>query len=166
MTAAPVPVPTAIETIEAAIVAHLKGKLGPAPRIEPFPDNPAAFDLASTERAVLVHYTGSRFEAAEGVGGGAQVRRPGFAVHVYVRSLRGEGGGYRLLEDVRLALQAVPATGDPAAGQGLAIVRDELAEQDGGLWHWLLEVRALVRSVPRRPVAPAPMVTGFQRGTP
>lgn len=166
MTAAPVPVPTVVETIEAAIVAQLKAKLGPAPRIEPFPDDPAAFDLASTERAVLVHYTGSRFEAAEGVGGGAQVRRPSFAVHVYVRSLRGEGGGYRLLEDVRLALQAMPATGDPSAGQGLAIVRDELAEQHGGLWHWLLEVRALVRSVPRRPMVPAPMVTGFQKGSP
>lgn len=166
MTAAPATPRTVIEKIEAAIVEHLKGKLGTAPRIEPFPDDPSAFDLASTEQAVLVHYTGSRYDAAEGVGGGAQVRRPSFAVHVCVRSLRGEAGGYRLLEDARLALQAMPATGDTAAGHGLTIVRDELAEQSGGLWHWLLEVRALVRAVPRPPVAPAPMVTGFQRGLP
>lgn len=146
-----------VGAIEARILALLAAGLGTSWRIEPFPAEPEAFDLASAAHIALVHYTGSRYDRPEGLGGGGQVRRPVFAVHLYLRDLRGEGGSYRAIEDVRLALEGAPAV-PGAGGVGLEITRDELVEQSGGVWHWLVEVRALVRAVPR----PAPpRVTTF-----
>lgn len=150
-----------IEKVEDGILDLLKAGLPPRFLIEGFPDDPGDFDLAGIERAALVHYVGSKYRDAEAIGAGESNRMLHYGVHLYIRST-GEGDparqdSYRTVEDVRLALQ-----GQRIQGGALTIVSDELAEQDGGLWHWVVEVSIGVKAVaPRRQVRP--MIKDFTR---
>jgi hypothetical protein len=66
-----------------------------------------------------------------------------FAVLLYVRSLRGEGGAYEVLEAIRRALQNRRfAGGGPAR-----ITADQLAGEEGGVWRWELEISVPVLAV-------------------
>jgi len=145
--------------IEDGILGLLKDAMPPRFLIEGFPDDPGEFDLANIERAALVHYVGSKYRDAEAIETGESKRMLQYGVHLYIRSV-GKGDparqdSYRAVEDTRQALQ-----GQRLQGGALTIVSDELAEQDGGLWHWVVEVSIGVKAVaPRRQVRP--MIKAF-----
>lgn len=147
--------PLVIEQVENAIVERLKADLSGAVKVEPFPADPAKYDFANLPAAALVHYVGSQYANPKGPARSDQARRMQFAIILMARSLRGQGGAYTHLEDIRLALQ-----GSAFAGAGPAeIVRDELQSEQDGVWRWWLQITlpapAVARSHSARPV------TGF-----
>lgn len=143
-----------IEQIEDAIVARLREELSGSVKVEHFPADPAKFDFANLPAAALVHYVGSKYASREGPAKTDQRRRPEFAVVLLTKSLRGQGGAYHHLEDIRLALQ-----GDSFAGAGPAeIVRDELQSEQDGVWRWWVQVALPVPAVARRRQPPAPLM--------
>lgn len=146
--------PLVIEQIEEAIVERLKAELSGQVKVAAFPNDPAKFDFANLPAAALVHYVGSKYAAREGPVKTDQRRRPEFAIVLLTRSLRGRGGAYMHLEDVRLALQ-----GDSFAGAGPAeIVRDELQGEQDGVWRWWMQVALALPAVARHRDGPAPLM--------
>lgn len=124
--------PSQIEKIECALVEHLKENVAGSVKVDPFPADPGKYDFAGLDAAILVHYSGSRFSPREGPTNPNQTRRMNFALVVLVRALTGEHGSYRILEDVRQAVQ-----GEVFAGAGPAeIESDTLIEESQGLWRW------------------------------
>ena len=149
-----------IERAEIAIVDHLKARLGASVKIEPQPDDPERFDFAGASSAVLVHFAQS---TPSGASSGNRVKLAGmvgFAVIVLSRSLRGQGGGYRLLETVEQAL----AGADIAGLREIHVKRSRLDMQAGGTWRWVVEVETeLMRG--RVPSFAQPFVSGFEERT-
>jgi len=143
-----------IERAEIAIVDHLKARLGASVRIEAQPDDPERFDFAGASSAVLVHFAQSTPSAGNRVKLAGAV---GFAVIVLSRSLRGQGGGYRLLENVEQAL----AGADVPGLREVRVKRSRLDMQSGGTWRWVVEIETeLMRG--RVPSFAQPFVTGFE----
>lgn len=141
-----------LEQIEDAIIARLKEELSGSVKVVSFPNDPAKFDFANLPAAALVHYVGSKYAPREGPARIDQRRRVEYAIVLFARSLRGQGGAYTYLEDLRLALQ-----GDSFAGAGPAeIVRDELQSEHDGVWRWWMQIALAVPAVgrPRHPQAP------------
>lgn len=146
--------PLFIEKVEDEIVQRLKEELAGSIKVEPFPANPNAYDFANLNAAALVHYMGSNYRAASGPTRTDQPRRLQFAIVLLSRSLRGEGGAYCHLEDIRLALQ-----GSTFAGAGPAeIIRDALEEEKEGEWRWRLQIALAAPAVARDRIRPAPLM--------
>lgn len=146
--------PLILEQVEDAIVDRLKAELPGSVKVEAFPEDPASYDFANLNAAALIHYVGSSYGDREGPVRSDQSRRMQFAVVLLTRSLRGQGGAYTYLEDVRLALQ-----GSVFAGAGPAsIVRDELQNETNGEWRWWLQIALPVPAVVRRRENPAPLM--------
>ncbi len=124
--------PSFIEKIEDALINALKKGVAGSIKVEAFPANPGDYDFVNLEGAVLVHYSGSNYKRREGPSQTTQKRRFNFAVVLLVRSLRGSGGSYDALEDIRKAIQ-----GNTFAGAGPAeIVSDQLESEQQGVWRW------------------------------
>lgn len=146
--------PLVIEQVEAAIVSRLKEELSGSVKVETFPNDPAKFDFANLPAAALVHYVGSKYARREGPVKTDQDRRVEFAIVLLARSLRGQGGAYMHLEDIRLALQ-----GDSFAGAGPAeIVRDELQSETDSVWRWWVQIALPLPAVARHRNRPAPLM--------
>lgn len=146
--------PLVIEQIEDAIVERLKIELSGSVKVEPFPNDPTKYDFANLPAAALVHYVGSKYAPREGPVKTDQRRRPEFAIVLLARSLRGQGGAYMHLEDIRLALQ-----GGSFAGTGPAeIVRDELRDEHDGVWRWWVQIALPMPAVARHRQNPAPLM--------
>lgn len=146
--------PLSIERIEDAIIERLKAELSGQVKVEAFPNDPAKFDFANLPAAALVHYVGSKYAQREGPVKTDQRRRPEFAIVLLARSLRGQGGAYTHLEDIRLAVQ-----GDSFAGAGPAeIVRDELQGEQDGVWRWWVQIALPLPAVARHRDRPAPLM--------
>ena len=143
-----------IEQVEDAILAKLKENIGGAVKVEAFPDNPDRYDFANLPAALLIHSSGSQFSGREGPANKAQSRRMQFALFLLCRSLRGQGGAYNHLEDIRLALQ-----GHAFAGAGPAeIVRDALDDQRDGIWRWQILIALNIPAVARHGQTPVPLM--------
>lgn len=146
--------PVYLERIEDAILAVLKEGVDGSAKVESFPADPATYDMAGLGAAVLVHYAGSRFAPRGGPVDSNQARRVNFAVVILARSLRGQGGSYALLEDVRQALQ-----GERFEGAGPAeMVTDRLVEEAKGLWRWEIMIGLNAPAVARNRQEPRPLM--------
>lgn len=146
--------PLVIEQVEAALVAHLREQVSGRCKVEEFPNDPAKYDFSNLPAALLVHYAGSQYSGAKGPANTAQARRMQFALVLLSRSLRGEGGAYNHLEDIRLAIQ-----GRAFAGAGpVEIVRDTLENEDDGVWRWQIVIALPVPAVARNYQTPAPLM--------
>lgn len=146
--------PLIIEQVEDALLEHLKPSVSGQCKVETFPNNPARYDFSNLPAALLIHYAGSQYQAAKGPANKSQARRMSFALVLLCRSLRGEGGAYRHLEDIRLAVQ-----GRAFAGCGpFEIVRDALEDEKDGVWRWNITVAAPIPAVARDNPAIAPLM--------
>jgi hypothetical protein len=130
-------------------------------KVEPFPANPETYDFVNLEGAALVHYSGSSYKPRQGPAQIRQHRRFNFAVVLLVRSLRGRGGSYEALEDIRLCLQ-----GNKFAGAGPAeIVSDRLEGEDGGVWRWRIIFGLDAPAIARTSQVPAALMRPARTGT-
>ncbi len=150
--------PTALEKIEAGIVALLKEHLGSDYLIDVFPDRPGDFDMGKANKAALVQYTGSNYAAPDGTKSGWQQRSPSFAIHLQLRTLGHAMRGTREVEQVRFALQAANIE-----GAELRLVRDGIADQDESFWRYVIEVACTIPAVPRPQNAPTALMTDFSK---
>jgi Gp37 protein len=146
--------PLVIEQVEKALVVYLAASMSGQCKVEAFPAEIAKYDFANLPAALLIHYAGSQYAAAKGPANTAQARRMQFALVLLCRSLRGEGGAYNHLEDIRLAVQ-----GRAFAGAGPAeIVRDVLEEENQGVWRWQVVIALPIPAVARDYRIPAPLM--------
>ena len=124
--------PSFIENIENGMIEALKAGVSGSVKVEPFPADPDTYDFVNLDAAALVHYSGSNYKPMQGQAQTRQERRFKFAVVLLVRNLRGAGGSYDGLEDIRLAIQ-----GNVFAGAGPAeIISDALEQEEAGVWRW------------------------------
>ncbi len=135
-----------IEQIEDALLEHLKESVSGQCKVEAFPNDPAQYDFSGLTAALLIHYSASRYADPQGPASAVQARGMQFSLVLLCRSLRGQGGAYTHLADIRLAVQ-----GKPFAGSGPArIVRDALEEEKGGVWRWQIVIALPLQAVPRQ----------------
>jgi len=146
--------PLVIEQVERALVEHLAASMSGQCKVEAFPADVAQYDFANLPAALLVHYAGSQYASAKGPANTAQARRMQFALVLLCRSLRGEGGAYAHLEDIRLAVQGRAFAGAGPAG----IVRDALEAENDSVWRWQVVVALPIPAVARNYVSPAPLM--------
>lgn len=147
------------EKIEEGIVRALReGGLSAKYLIDSFPDNPDAFDIADAEKVALVQYTGSRYEAPEASGSGAQWRRAEFAIHLYLRRASTPVRGLREIEQIRMALQGLRLEGTE-----LHITRDGLIDQEAALWRYMIELACRIPVVPLPHERLRPFTTDFNK---
>ncbi|MVA40674.1 hypothetical protein AVCG78_11185 [Agrobacterium vitis] len=145
---------TVIEQVEDALLNELKVSVSGQCKVEAFPNDPALYDFSGLPAALLIHYAGSRFAPAKGPANTTQARAMEFSLVLLVRSLRGEGGAYAHLEDIRLAIQ-----GRAFAGAGPAMLtRDQLDEEKDGVWRWEIRVSLPIPAVARNYQTPAPFM--------
>lgn len=146
--------PLIIEQVEDALLVHLKESVSGQCKVETFPNNPARYDFANLPAALLIHYAGSQYQATKGPANKSQARRMSFALVLLARSLRGEGGAYYHLEDIRLAVQ-----GRAFAGAGPAeIIRDALEDERDGVWRWNITIALPIPAVARDNPNPSPLM--------
>lgn len=146
--------PSFIEKVDTALEAHLKESVSGQCKVEVFPNDPKTYDFANLPAALLIHYAGSRYAQPKGPVNTAQARSMEWALVLLCRSLRGEGGAYLHLEDVRLALQ-----GQTFAGAGpLVMTRDQLMEERDGVWRWEIRIALPAPAVARQYQQPAPLM--------
>lgn len=139
----PVRRPTAVQAVEAAIVARLKERLpGRVSRIESFPDRPEQYDFPDTDTAAaFVYFEGADYaptsDSPRAVYSPRRTCR--WRIILLVRSLNGAEGGvigaYEALEEIRLALQGQSFAGATA----MMSRREALEEQRAGVWRWSME---------------------------
>lgn len=143
-----------IERVEDALLAGLKAGISGQCKVEAFPNDPAQYDFSGLPAALLVHYAGSRFSAPKGPANINQARVMEFSLVLLCRSLRGEGGAYVHLEDIRLAVQ-----GRAFDGAGPAVlIRDQLASESEGVWRWEVRIALTIPAVARNYQTPAPLM--------
>lgn len=146
--------PLIIEQVEDALLAHLKEQVSGQCKVEVFPNDPAKYDFSNLPAALLIHYAGSQYAGSKGPANTAQARRMQFALVLLCRSLRGEGGAYNHLEDIRLAVQGLAF-----AGAGPAeILRDTLESEVDGVWRWQVVIALPVPAVARNYQTPAALM--------
>lgn len=146
--------PLIIEQVEDALLAHLLEQVSGQCKVEVFPNDPVKYDFSNFPAALLIHYAGSQYQAAKGPANTAQARRMQFALVLLCRSLRGQGGAYSHLEDLRLAVQ-----GKAFAGAGPAeIVRDTLEGEQDGVWRWQVVIALTIPAVARNYQTPAALM--------
>lgn len=146
--------PLVIEQVEDAILAVLRENVSGQCKVEAFPNDPKRYDFANLPAALLIHYAGSRYSPAKGPANTTQARGMEFSLVLLCRSLRGEGGAYNHLEDIRLAVQ-----GRAFAGAGpAAISRDQLIEENDGVWRWEIRMMLPIPAVARNYQSPAALM--------
>jgi hypothetical protein len=134
---APAPLSMIDQLCEAA-VERLKAQISGRVIVEHFPDAPEQFDLEGYDAAALVLWNGDQFDAQGMRGEQGSRAAMQISVVLLVRSLRGDGGAYVLLEQIRLALQ-----GESLAGStGLRPVRRELERQGEGVFQYRFDFEA------------------------
>lgn len=145
--------PSIIERVEDAIVLSLKDGLSGTVKVEPFPADPKTYNFQA-DAACLVHFSGGRFSPPNGPVNSNQPRSFEFALVLLARSLRGQGGAYQHLEDIRLAVQ-----GRAFAGVGpAAITRQALDDEKDGVWRFLTSITLSAIAVNRVYQQPAALM--------
>lgn len=146
--------PSFIERVDTALGDVLKENVSGQCKVEVFPNDPKLYDFSGLPAAVLIHYAGSRYAAPNGPANTVQARSMEWALVLLCRSLRGEGGAYLHLEDIRLAVQ-----GRAFAGAGPAILtRDQLMEERDGIWRWEIRIALPAPAVARHHQTPASLM--------
>jgi hypothetical protein len=144
--------PSFIEQIEDAVIEAIRAGVSSTVKVESFPADPESYNFNSPA-AILVHYSGARFGNAKGISA-AQPRDMEFAVVLLARSLKGQGGAYHHLEDIRQALQ-----GQTFAGVGPAfIARQALDAEKNGVWRFVTSIKLAAVAVNRKYQQPAALM--------
>lgn len=120
-----------------AVVKRLQVKL-PWLAVEYFPEKAADYRLNHPRGALLVSYSGSRYEATKDTGFVSQPRGLRLTVTVLMRQLHGRGGAVDVVDDVRLALLGWRAPDCRKAH----IASDKFLGETAGIWQYAVEFTA------------------------
>lgn len=154
--------PSYLERIETALIAALKEGVAGSVKVDNFPADIKSYDFAGLNAAALVHYKGSKYAGRKGPANPNQNRQLNFAIVLLVRSLRGAGGAYHALEDIRLATQGVAFEGAGPA----EIISDGLVTEVEGQWRWEIVIGLGAPAVARNRQSPAPLMRPVTDETP
>lgn len=146
--------PSYLERVEDAIITALKEGVSGSVKVDNFPADIKTYDFAGLNSAALVHYKGSKYSARKGPATPNQKRAMEFGIVLLVRSLRGSGGAYHALSDIRLATQGVAFEGAGPA----EIVSDRLITEVQGQWRWEIIIRLGAPAVARDKQLPASLM--------
>lgn len=146
--------PSYLEKVEDAILTALRDGVSGSVKVDSFPADIKAYDFAGLNAAALVHYKGSRFKGRTGQASPNQTRGMSFAIVLLIRALRGDGGAYHALEDIRLATQGVSFEGAGPA----EIVSDALVTEIEGQWRWEIVIALAAPAVARDRQSPSPLM--------
>lgn len=125
-----------IEIID-AVVQQLKVKL-PFLAVEYFPEKASDYRLNHPRGALLVSYSGSRYEATKDTGFVSQPRGLRLTVTVLVRQLHGRGGAVDVVDGVRRALLGWRAPDCRKAH----IASDKFLGEVAGIWQYAVDFTA------------------------
>ncbi|MBB2778380.1 UNVERIFIED_ORG: hypothetical protein HNP28_003727 [Comamonas terrigena] len=120
-----------------AVVKRLQVKL-PWLAVEYFPEKAADYRLNHPRGALLVSYSGSRYEATRDAGFVSQPRGLRLTVTVLMRQLHGRGGAVDVVDGVRLALLGWRAPDCRKAH----IASDKFLGETAGIWQYAVEFTA------------------------
>jgi Gp37 protein. len=120
-----------------AVVKRLQVKL-PWLAVEYFPEKAADYRLNHPRGALLVSYSGSRFEATRDAGFVSQPRGLRLTVTVLMRQLHGRGGAVDVVDGVRLALLGWRA---PDCRK-THIASDKFLGEVAGIWQYAVDFTA------------------------
>ncbi|HGU6440739.1 TPA: Gp37 family protein [Citrobacter amalonaticus] len=119
-----------------AVVARLKEKL-PALQVEYFPEKPSEYRLNHPKGALLVSYTGSRFDKPNDIGAVIQPQTIQLCVTVVFRQLNGKQGAVAVLDLVRCILGGYTP---PGCRRRIWLGREVFIGEVKGLWQYALEL--------------------------
>ncbi len=119
--------------IEKALVAAVKEEL-PGYEVRAYPDKPSEYVLTHPKGAILIRYSGSKYETTQDIGAMVQARRTDWEITVVARHLTDHGGLYALLEVVRICLTGYRAPGCRKAYP----LTDGFANEVNGIWQYVL----------------------------
>jgi hypothetical protein len=120
-----------------AVVQQLKVKL-PFLAVEYFPEKAADYRLNHPRGALLVSYSGSRYEATKDAGFVTQPRGLRLTVTVLMRQLNGRGGAVDVVDGVRRALLGWRA---PDCRK-THIASDKFLGEVAGIWQYAVDFTA------------------------
>lgn len=120
-----------------AVVKRLQVKL-PWLAVEYFPEKAADYRLNHPRGALLVSYSGSRYEATKDTCFVSQPRGLRLTVTVLMRQLHGRGGAVDVVDGVRLALLGWCAPDCRKAH----IASDKFLGETAGIWQYAVELTA------------------------
>ena len=115
--------------IDALTVAHAGAKVV----VEPYP-RPIDTYVLKSEAAVLVHYVGAEFEAAEESAIVQQIMLCSFQIVIVSRNLRSHAGAYDLMDKNRAAIVGLDAQGLPFSS-----VSEGILGLENGVW-WYSQI--------------------------
>ena len=133
--------------IEQAILARLQAQIIGV-EVEAFPDEPENYQLKHGAGAVLVRYTGSRFDRHEPTDVVIQDQTVTIELAVLMRSLRRHDAGILpMLDAVRAALTGYRIPG----ASTLTPTKEEFVSYDQGVWRYdvTMECTTVHHEVPR-----------------
>lgn len=138
-----------VQAIESAILDRLKTQITGAP-VEAFPDKPDSYALKHPDGAVLVRYTGSRFDRREPTDVVIQDQTVTIECVVLMRNLRhlgGHEGILPMLAAVRAALTGYQIPGT----EKIYPVREEFSDYQDGVWQYVVtfEIKTVHQEPPR-----------------
>ncbi len=133
-----------IDAVCDAAVMRLKERLPGGVVVEHFPDKPEEYDFEGYDAAALVIYDKSTFGKEGLVGAQGTREEVRLVVVLLVRSLRGPGGAYRLLFDIRSALHGVSLAGMT----GLRPVEVDLERQNENVFQYSVAFEGAIVAVP------------------
>src|SRR5574337_678190 len=138
-----------VQTIESAILDRLAAQITGA-QVEAFPDRPDTYALKHPAGAVLVRYTGSRFDRREPTDVVIQDQTGTIECVMRMRNLRhlgGHEGILPMLAAVRTALTGYQIPGTEKAYP----VREEFSDYQDGVWQYVVtvEIKTIHQEPPR-----------------
>ncbi len=128
--------------VAALVVAHTESKVV----VEPYP-RPVESYVLKSEAAILVHYAGAEFDAAEESDIVQQVMLCSFQVVIVSRNLRSHAGAYELMDTNRDAVVGMDAKGLPFFS-----VSEGILGLENGVWWYsqIFSVRQVYNGVIER----------------
>lgn len=131
-----------IKELETAIVNKLKIAL-PDLLIEAYPDNPSSFKMIHPKGAVLVHYSGSKFNPSLFEEVIVQERKLTYDLIVLNRSLRGNSGIYETMDKIREALTGFQYEDTTK----FYPIDEEFILEENGLWQYGMRFETFTKHV-------------------
>ena len=131
-----------IKELETAIVNKLKAALTDL-LVEVYPDNPSSFRMIHPKGAVLVHYSGSKFNPSLFEEVIVQERKLTYDLIVLNRSLRGNSGIYETMDKTREALTGFQYDDTTK----FYPIDEEFILEENGLWQYGMKFEALTKHI-------------------
>lgn len=131
-----------IKDLETAIVNKLKVAL-PDLLVEAYPDNPSSFKMIHPKGAVLIHYSGSKFNPSLFEEVIVQERKLTYDLIVLNRSLRGNSGIYETMDKIREALTGFQYDDTTR----FYPIDEEFILEENGLWQYGMRFESFTKHV-------------------